>query len=232
MTAIFAHRGHHHEAPENSVAAVAAARDIRADGVEIDVWLTADGHLVVNHDRTVGGLALPASRRADLVHGLAAPAELGEVLTAAGGLRINVEIKSTRSRAYNLAVAEAVAGFLDDSPWSSQCLVSSFSLEICEAVRAASPQRRVGWLIQRQGAAQALDRVSDSALTSLHLPFARVREPVARAARDRGVDLHVWTPNLERDIGRMLELEVGALITDDVPLAQRMRDSSGLPTSG
>lgn len=55
VTSLFAHRGHHARWPENSAAAVADARDIGADGVEIDVWLTGDKDLIVNHDRTMGG---------------------------------------------------------------------------------------------------------------------------------------------------------------------------------
>src|SRR5688572_12125022 len=36
--------------PENSVAAVTEALLLGADGVEVDVWLTADGTLVCAHD--------------------------------------------------------------------------------------------------------------------------------------------------------------------------------------
>ena len=233
MTDLFAHRGHHVNAPENSAAAVAAARDIRADGVEIDVWLTVDHHLVVAHDRRWAGRSIPSSPREALGRGdKGPPDDLAEVLAAAGALRINVEVKSTRSPAYNEAAAEAVARFLDDSALSSQCLVSSFSLAICQRVRAVSPERRVGWLVQRQAAASALDEVLDSGLTSLHIPFARVSTSVARTAGDRGVQLHVWTPNVARDIDRMLSLEVAALITDDVPLAQSLRDAASHSTGG
>jgi glycerophosphoryl diester phosphodiesterase len=225
MTSLFAHRGHHRLWPENSVAAVAAAREIGAEGVEIDVWLTADKYLIVNHDRSLGGRSLPASTL-DEIRGrraVATPALLGDVLEAAGDLRINVEIKSTRSGPYNAAVAEAVARFLDDAPVSSQCLVSSFSLAICEEVRRRAPARKVGWLVHRQPAAAVLDQVTRSGLTSAHLPFSRVNPEIALEAERRDLELHVWTPNLGRDIGRMLELRVGAIITDDVPLARQLR---------
>ena len=229
MTSIFAHRGHHVHFPENSTGAIAAARDVGADGVEFDVWLTSDKFLIVNHDRTVGGQSIPATRRDDLAHG-GEIASLDDVLVAAGPLRINVEIKSTRSVPYNLAVAREVAAFLDASSVSAQCLVSSFSLAICDEVRRVSPERRVGWLAERRPAAFVLDQVTKHRLTSAHLAFSRVNAAVADEARERGVELHVWTPNLARDIGRMLELGVGAVITDDVVLARRLRDGLG-PTT-
>jgi len=226
VTSIFAHRGHHVYFPENSAAAIAAANDVGADGVEFDVWLTSDKFLIVNHDRTVGGQSIPATRRVDLARE-GEITSLDDAVHAAGPLRINVEIKSTRSVPYNLAVARDVAAFLDASSVSAQCLVSSFSLAVCDEVRRVSPERRVGWLAERRPAAFVLDQVTSHRLTSAHLAFSRVNAAVADDARQRGVELHVWTPNLARDIGRMLELGVGAVITDDVVLARRLRDGLG-----
>lgn len=208
--------------PENSVAAVAAARDVGADGVEVDVWLSADNYLVVHHDRTVGGRAILATSLAR-VREVREVAQLGDVLAAAGGMRINVEIKSTRSDPYNRAVARTVASFLDAAPASDQCLVSSFSLDVCDEVRRVSPERPVGWLASRRPARYVLDEVERRGLTSAHLAFSRVSPAVVERARVLGIELHVWTPTLRRDLDRVLDLAVGAVITDDVVLAQELR---------
>jgi glycerophosphoryl diester phosphodiesterase len=53
MPRIIAHRGASTEAPEHTYAAYAAALAVGADGLECDVRLTADGHLVCVHDRKV-----------------------------------------------------------------------------------------------------------------------------------------------------------------------------------
>ena len=47
---IIAHRGASHERPENTLPAFTRAVELGADGVELDVHLTADGALVVHHD--------------------------------------------------------------------------------------------------------------------------------------------------------------------------------------
>lgn len=47
---LIGHRGAPLEALENSIASFARARDLGADGIELDVQLTADGKLVVLHD--------------------------------------------------------------------------------------------------------------------------------------------------------------------------------------
>ncbi|WP_019870126.1 glycerophosphodiester phosphodiesterase [Salinispora oceanensis] len=48
---VFAHRGSSYDLPEHTLAAYLRALDEGADGVECDVRLTRDGHLVCVHDR-------------------------------------------------------------------------------------------------------------------------------------------------------------------------------------
>jgi len=51
----FAHRGARAHAPENTLEAFELARRLGAPGLESDVWLTADGAAVLDHDGVVGG---------------------------------------------------------------------------------------------------------------------------------------------------------------------------------
>jgi len=50
---IIAHRGDSANAPENTMAAFRLALEKGADGIELDVMLSADGVPVVIHDSTV-----------------------------------------------------------------------------------------------------------------------------------------------------------------------------------
>ena len=50
---VIAHRGASADEPEHTLAAYMEAIKVGADGLECDVRLTADGHLVCVHDRTV-----------------------------------------------------------------------------------------------------------------------------------------------------------------------------------
>lgn len=50
---VIAHRGSSEDAPEHTLAAYRRAVEVGADGLECDVRLTADGHLVCVHDRRV-----------------------------------------------------------------------------------------------------------------------------------------------------------------------------------
>ena len=51
----FAHRGCARHAPENTLEAFTLAQRMGATGLESDVWLTADGEAVLDHDGLVGG---------------------------------------------------------------------------------------------------------------------------------------------------------------------------------
>jgi glycerophosphoryl diester phosphodiesterase len=51
----FAHRGARAHAPENTLEAFRLAVRLGASGLESDVWLTSDGHAVLDHDGVVGG---------------------------------------------------------------------------------------------------------------------------------------------------------------------------------
>lgn len=68
---VVAHRGASEDAPEHTLAAYRKAIEYGADALECDVRLTADGHLVLVHDRRVnrtsnGRGAVSALELADL----------------------------------------------------------------------------------------------------------------------------------------------------------------------
>jgi len=49
---VTAHRGNSGEFPENTITAFQSGIDVRADWIELDIFRTKDGQLVVTHDRT------------------------------------------------------------------------------------------------------------------------------------------------------------------------------------
>lgn len=108
---IAAHRGYGAVAPENTLAAIMAVKDIGVDCIEIDVQMTADGQLVLFHDgdlyrtlgipKTVGQLTyadittLTAEKYASVSSENRPFPLLEEALAAGGdGMRWNIEIKT------------------------------------------------------------------------------------------------------------------------------------------
>ena len=91
----FAHRGARAHAPENTLEAFALARRLGATGLESDVWLTADGVPVLDHDGVVRrglrrhGIAEVA--RADLPEHIPSLAELYDACGAEVPLSLDVK---------------------------------------------------------------------------------------------------------------------------------------------
>jgi glycerophosphoryl diester phosphodiesterase len=105
----FAHRGARAHAPENTLDAFRLAVRLGATGLESDVWLTADGEAVLDHDGVVRqGLRkrpIASCARADLPAHVPTLAELyAEVGT---GLELSLDVKDAAAFDQVVAVARA-----------------------------------------------------------------------------------------------------------------------------
>lgn len=122
---LIAHRGLTHIAPENSLAAFACALAAGFEGVETDVRLSADGELVLFHDRsTPYGHSVAGLTRTELSleMGYLVPT-LPEALDAFPEAFWNIEIKSPSAAPATFDLLRAVAG-------QHRILLTSFRHEI------------------------------------------------------------------------------------------------------
>ncbi|MGQ0432881.1 MAG: glycerophosphodiester phosphodiesterase [Microthrixaceae bacterium] len=108
----FAHRGARANAPENTREAFTLAVKLGATGLESDVWLTADGEAVLDHDGVVrrGVRKQPISgfRRAELPAHIPTLAELYDLVGT--GLEISLDVKDTAAFDRVVEVARAAGG--------------------------------------------------------------------------------------------------------------------------
>ncbi len=218
MTAVFAHRGCAQGLVENTLEAFAEARRLGADGVELDVHLTADGALAVHHDGEIPGLGVIAALGvADL------PAHvplLADVLAVCEGMVVNVEIKNAPQDPGwdpGEAVAALVASAIDEAGWTERVIVSSFQVPTLLAVQAADPRLSLGvlWGFATQPA-RALAEAVDAGFRAVH-PFVTSMDPaLVQSAHDDGLALNVWTVNALDDLRAMVAWGADAVITDRV----------------
>lgn len=89
----FAHRGARAHAPENTLEAFDLAVKLGATGIESDVWLSRDGHLILNHDRHYGlrRKAISSQDRAKLPESMLTLPELFERVPASMDLSIDIK---------------------------------------------------------------------------------------------------------------------------------------------
>ncbi len=157
----FGHRGASHDAPENTLAAFELAAHYGADGIELDVSLTADGVPIVIHDDTLdrttdgsgdaGSFPLAEIKRLDAGRwfdprfaGEQIPT-LDEVFEAVGRrLLINVELKgfTLRQDGLEARVAERIA----HHNLAARVIVSSFNPLRLRRLRKIAPHIPIGFL--------------------------------------------------------------------------------------
>ena len=131
---VLAHRGHHRDAAENSLEAFEAAVALGVDGIETDVRLTADGVLVLHHDRTLpGGAPVAGLSRAALEHALGRRvATLEDALSTWDGIAWDIEIKTPEA---GCAAADVIARYAE----RRELIVSSFRHPVLREVFAGLP---------------------------------------------------------------------------------------------
>ena len=104
----FAHRGARAHAPENTLEAFRLGLKLGATGLESDVWLTADGVAVLDHDGKVRRKGIDRVTRADLPGHVPTLAELFEA--CGSDYELSLDMKDPAAAGPTIEAARA-AGF-------------------------------------------------------------------------------------------------------------------------
>lgn len=223
---IIAHRGASAHRPENTLAAFQLALDQGADGIELDVMLSADGEMVVIHDeevdRTTNGhgkvrnLTLNQLKALDAGQGESIPT-LAEVLDRFGGkFLINIELKNYASILDALPVK--VAHLVASRHMAASVLISSFNPINLPRFRQHCAGAKVGLLILPGKIKHWLWRMFR--VDALHPHYQDVDALLVSAVQGRGREVNVWTVDDPDQICRLTNLGVDSIITND-PLRTR-----------
>jgi len=222
---ILGHRGRPTgDTPENTLAAVEAALADGADGVEIDVRMTADGVAVCVHDaglqrvagvaRGVRSLTL-AELAAIRVGGHSVPTVADVLRVMAGRGRLVLDLKpEQRPRALLAAVANAIT---EPGIRLPALVLSSFDGSVLAAAAAMAPQLdRAVILTGAEPPSQVLAQAVGRGDVALHVPARTVfgAPELVAAAHGHGLAVRVWTVNRPVDARLLRLLDVDALISD------------------
>jgi len=235
--AIFAHRGASQAAPENTLAAFQLALEQQADGIELDVHLTADRQVVVIHDhdlsRTTDGAGsvyahtLEEIRQLDAGGGQQIPT-LEEVLNLVGDqATLNIELKGLSSAATELP--KAVTDLVQAHGLTGTVILSSFDPRLLAGARRFLPEARIGLLTPTGVLGEVIKAVSAPLLKpySLHPHFSSVTPRYLQQAKERGRRVIAYTVNRAEDIRRLFALGISGIFTDDPLTARQIREALG-----
>lgn len=228
MTLVIGHKGAPGLAAENRVPSFAAAHQVGAQGVELDVRRVGDGHLAVWHDPVLpDGRVLLDTSWPEIA---GAVDDLGVVLDACAGFDlVNVEIKNWLYDSdfdESLGIADAVAGLLAARPSVERAayVVSCFHQPTIDRARkaldGAAPEVAVGWLLWNvDDAADTVAQALAGGYGALHPHHTAVTSDLVARAHDAGIRVNCWTSNDPDRIRWLADVGVDGIITDEPVLA-------------
>ena len=207
---------------ENTLDAFLRARDLGADGVELDVRMTSDGGLAVHHDPVVEGIGT--------VSGLAAadlPSYvplLSEVLDVCRGLAVNIEIKNLPGEP-GFDPADLVAREVAELVVASRLGIERGGLVVLAGHASrrcadAQPDLATGlllapWFDPQEAVTAAVAR----GCRAVHPHIDLVTESLIDQAHGAGLSVAAWTVNDRSALEAAGRAGVDTVITDDVGLA-------------
>lgn len=225
---IFGHRGARAYAPMNTIPAFELALEQGAQGVELDVYLSADSEIVVIHDDTVdattdGAGEVRTKTLAELKDldagawfapeyaGTCIPT-LDEVFEAIGQRAwVNVEIKSTTEDTDG--IESAVAECLTRHQMQERVIVSSFNPYALRRFRDIMPQVPLGYLYHPAWDTRAL--MHNITYEAYHPYYDIIDETLMQQANRAGHMVNTWTINDPDEALRLHQLGVHTFITDN-----------------
>ena len=226
---IWAHRGASGHAPENTLEAFGLAAEQKADGVELDVQFTKDRQLVVIHDERIDRTSDGTGWVADMTleelrkynYNKAHPEfshcnipTLEDVfkLLKPTGLFINIELK-TGMNFYPGIELETIE-LVEKYDLQSRVIYSSFNHESIKKVKELRPEAKCGFLYSN-GIADAASYAARYHVEALHPTIYNMKYPgFVESCREKGIKIHTWTVNSEREIEQMRQYGVDAVITN------------------
>ena len=238
MAKIYGHRGAAAYAPENTMSSFITAHSMKADGIELDVQLTADHQVVVIHDekltRTTGAKGMVSDWTWDQLRQLDAgsffaPRFRGEGIPTlvqvldylkTTDMQLNIEIKSS-VLTYQPGLVELVNRQIVDSGLQSRILVSSFDHKCLMQLKFLNPALPIGLLYSTRlvHPGEYAKSLGAAAIHPFHGNLDR--EDVEECHR-LGIKVNPWTVDTPQDMRRMLDLGVDTLITNCPDLARQL----------
>jgi len=235
---IIVHRGLAQRAPENTLASVRAALELPVDGIEIDVFLSADGVPVVMHDPTVDRTtdghgpvsAMTLAQLNDLRVHLGWPERsfppepvptLREVLQATRGRRLLcVEVKPK-------AIEQEVLAEIRRADALEWVWLWTFFRSILRRFHELEPRIPAAWLcagFQGLSPEEFMEMAVDAGAAAVSVEMQDLSPEVVALAHARSLAIYSYDKERPDAWAQQLAWGVDAIITDDPLAALAARD--------
>lgn len=215
------HRGANGYEPENTLISFEKAIQMGADGIELDVHLSLDGHLIVIHDetidRTTNGKGIVnqltlrelKSFRINDEHEMPTLEEVLDLINQR--CFVNIELKNQEAVQ---KVVQLIEQYVLDKNWNhAHFLVSSFDWNALQQVRFLNENILIGVLTETD-LDLAISFARFMKAEALHPDFQLLTNEYTTKIQEKGIQVFPWTVNEREDIQRMKSFKVNGIITD------------------
>ena len=220
---VISHRGYW-TAPnsaQNSLASFTKADSVGVFGSEIDVWLTADDKLIVNHDRVYKGTDINMEKSTlkeitsiVLPNGENIPTldAYLRLVAAKPDTRLIFEMKSLSDLKREDLAAEKIVKALRKYNLLDRTDIIAFSINACLAFKKLMPDGRIFYL----NGDLAPRSIKKLGLTGIDYSMSVLRKNPkwVEQAHKEGLEVNVWTVDTEEDMRYFIDLGVDYITTD------------------
>lgn len=232
---VVAHRGawKTKNLPENSIAALREAINLKCTGSEFDVRITKDSILIVAHDKEYNNLIIEETNynelaKINLLNGEKLPT-LKEYLLA--GMKNNsttgfvLEIKPRATKEKNIFITDKVLALVDELKAENYIhSYISFSSAILKRIVEKKPTAKTQYL----DGSKPPKLLKDLGITGLdYLVYKlKIKPQQIQEAKKIGITLNAWTANTTEDIDWLLANDFDYITTNEPQLVfQRIKKS-------
>jgi len=213
------HRGASALAPENTLRAIELAVAAGLDMVEVDVYLSRDGEVMVIHDadlrrtagraETVAGLTAAELARVDLGQGQGVPRLVDVFALARGHIGIYVELKGDRTGAALGALVRSGAAE------GVEVMAGSFDPPLVTELRAAAPEVPRSVLFRRTSVAEMIRVCAEVGAAYAHPCFRPLTREIVDVLHGAGLLIMAPHTNDPEEARAFASLGIDVLATDD-----------------
>ena len=220
---VIAHRGYWTapESAQNSLASFTKADAIGVYGSEIDVWLTADNKLIVNHDRKYKGTDVDMEKStAKEITAIVLPN--GEniptfdaylkLVASKPDTRLILEMKSLSDYNREDLAAKMIVKELKKYNVLDRTDIIAFSINACLAFKKLLPDTKIYYL-NGDLPPKSIKKLGLAGI-DYSMGVLRKHPQWVKEAHDLGLEVNVWTVDSEEDMKYFIGLGVDYITTD------------------
>ena len=221
QTQVIAHRGFWKTegSAQNSITALEKAAEAQLYGSEFDVLMTSDGTIVVNHDNTIEGMAIPETpfkklKKLKIKNGEKLPT-LKSYLKKGKKLDIQLilEAKPLPTKEMEDQAIATIVKMVKKMGLEKQVEYISFSLNMCEQLAKLTPESEIAYLNGDIAPAELKKKGING--IDYHQSIILNKHPEwVEEAHQQGMKVNVWTVNKETDMKKLIDMKVDYITTD------------------